>query len=238
MMRIHLALWLFAVLFSGCSPTEPAPLPITEDSVAVAQPPPDQNPLAAGLPFSYSYPDAIADRTGLQDFLRSEGVPAKRSALDHYFSPRTPLTGRADAYGHPYGGRARLFRRLTDWAGHKVLLFAYWDKETDYKLPTLELQVFAPGWRLTDKMIVVDGTVYECSWQRSVHISSDYEIRITDRDVCYDVEADTQISDTESTTLYRLDTQGKIRRADAPAARPQTPDWNGRTALPSAPEKR
>ena len=64
--------------------------------------------------------------------------------LDKQFSPKTELNLRNEKYGDPYAGKARFFKRLPDINKNSVMLFAYWDRVTDYRLPTIELQTFDP----------------------------------------------------------------------------------------------
>lgn len=183
------------------------------------------------LPFHYSYLDNIGDIYTLNDFLKNEKYTG-HAKLDSLFSPGTTLTMREGQYGHPYSGKARFFKRLPDVHGKKVLLFAYWDQQTDYKLPTIELQTFDNQLKVIDKMIVVDGTNYECSWNRSFTLSKDYVLNVKDEDVCWDIENGKKASDKTKTHTYTLDPDGKIRPQGSSTSAPVISDddlsrWQG-----------
>lgn len=185
------------------------------------------------LPYHYSYPENIGDVYTLNDFLKNENYKSY-PRLDSVFSPGTALTMREKQYGHPYTGKARFFKRLPDVQGKKVLLFAYWDQQTDYKLPTIELQTFDEHLKVIDKMIVVDGTNYECSWNRSFTLSKDYALTIKDEDVCWDVENDKKASDKTSVHDYMLGPDGKIRAQGSSNTAPVATDlaqWQGKYSL-------
>ena len=99
---------------------------------------------------------------------------------------------------------------MPDINENSVLLFAYWDKDTDYRLPTIELQTFDSQGKIINKMIVADSINYECSWIRSFEILKDYVLKITDEHVCWDVETDQKILGNKQSFNFHIDNEGKI----------------------------
>ena len=59
-------------------------------------------------------------------------------------------------------------------------------------------------------MIVVDGINYESSWIRLFEISKDYVLKITDEDLCWDIETYKKLSDSKKKFTFQINREEKI----------------------------
>ena len=113
-------------------------------------------------------------------------------------------------HSYPYKGKAFFLERLPDIYNFKVLVFIYTNSNQDYYLPYLELQLLDSTDAITNKLIIVGSRAYECSWRRSCYISKSYAIKITDKELCYDMMNDVTVSENIFKTKYLVSREGKF----------------------------
>ena len=158
------------------------------------------------LPFRYNYPQR-AENIDLFECIDKN----KKHPLNDLFSDSTFLKDRFYRYGHPCKAEAVFYKRLPDLYGFRILLFTYHDK-SEYKLPSIEVQIFDNNNKIIDKMIVAEATDYECAWRRSFEYTKDGLIKITDSDRCIDVTEDTVARKEVNVFYYKINTTGRIIR--------------------------
>ena len=158
------------------------------------------------LPFRYNYP-LHAENIDLFECIDKN----KKHPLNDLFSDSTLLQDRFYRYGHPCKAEAVCYKRLPDLYGFRILLFTYHDK-SEYKLPSIELQIFDDNDKIIDKMIVAEATDYECAWRRSFEYTKDGLIKITDSDRCVDVTEDTVARKELNVFYYKIHATGRIIR--------------------------
>lgn len=168
-------------------------------------------------PYTYSYDYNNDFLFALIDSLRERNEITQNSKLNSLFSNKTKFKTREDLYPkedaqYPYQGEAYFYKRLPNKDKCKVLLFVYKNKEQDYYLPYFELQTINANNNTVDKLIVVGGKSYECSWDRSFHIDENYIIKIIDEQSCYDIEEEKEIEREEYINEYRIDTYGYFKK--------------------------
>lgn len=134
--------------------------------------------------------------------------------LDILFSKNT-VSDELSEYegnGHPSSKQGYFALRLPDVNGNKVLIYNYYDGEaSDYKLCTMEIQIFNRNLDLMDKLIIEDGIAYECSWKRTFSIDSNYQIITSDYSGCIEeLDSDKMINEKTYKGLYKILDTGKI----------------------------
>ncbi len=171
------------------------------------------------LPYRYSYDYNDDFLFALIDSLKQKDIINEKSVLNTLFSNKTKFKMSETLYpkeelAYPYQGKAYFYKRLPDHNQCKVLLFIYSNKEQDYYLPYFELQTIDSRDKVVDKLIVVGGRSYECSWDRSFEIDENYTIKIIDKQSCYDLEEEKEVEHMEYVNEYKIDRYGYFKNSN------------------------
>jgi len=168
------------------------------------------------LPFEFSYNyDSIIDYYYTLSYFSERKLIDNDAYLNQYFSDSTSFLPNENLFitestNYPYIGKGFFFKRLPDVNKHKVLIFIYQNLQEEETLPYFELQIFNENNDLVDKIIIVGGINYDCSWDRKFNIDTNYKLTVIDKEACYDIEDEKEIGKRIINTQYQIKENGSI----------------------------
>ncbi len=150
----------------------------------------------------------------LKDFFNdNQAVYDENHSLNSLFQSNTPLNGMI-IHRKIYTGEAKFFKEIHLDKNLKVLLFAYEDRDSQdsyLNLFTIEMQIFDRNYNFIDKIIVVDGALGECSFEKRFRLYKNRNFEIIESENCLDIENnDRLLSEQTKITYFYIDENGRI----------------------------